>query len=428
MMKKKRTESSTKSISILKAIGPGFLLAGAAIGVSHLVQATRAGADYGFGLVWVLILACLSKYPFMQFGPRYTAATGNDLITGYRHLGKFAYWCYFGIIIGTMFAIQAAVTVVTAGLAEELFHLGWSPFLWSAVILAVCIALLFMGRYSGLDRSMKVIILVLTLATIIAVGLAFSPENYERVVHLRIPSYWNETGFVFLIALMGWMPIPLDACVWHTLWSKAKEKSNQKKLALKNTLIDFNIGFLSASFIGLLFLSLGALMLFGKNESFSGNSVEFSAQLIALYKATLGNWSAIVVAIGAFFTMFSTTLAVTDVYPRIMEGFVVREKKPPKNRNSRFYYKLFLFLVPGLALVILYISGDAFTTFIDFAAGLSFLASPFLAWFNYKLVTRKEFPKAVRPKRGFRLLSLFCFVVLVAFAGAYLYIKIAALG
>lgn len=31
--------------TILKNIGPGFLLAGAAIGVSHLIQATRAGAD-----------------------------------------------------------------------------------------------------------------------------------------------------------------------------------------------------------------------------------------------------------------------------------------------------------------------------------------------------------------------------------------------
>ena len=39
-----------------KKLGPGLLFAGAAIGVSHLVQSTRAGADFGLGLLWVLLL------------------------------------------------------------------------------------------------------------------------------------------------------------------------------------------------------------------------------------------------------------------------------------------------------------------------------------------------------------------------------------
>ncbi len=45
----------------LQAVGPGILFAGAAIGVSHLVQATRAGAAYGFDLVWAVVLALLFK-------------------------------------------------------------------------------------------------------------------------------------------------------------------------------------------------------------------------------------------------------------------------------------------------------------------------------------------------------------------------------
>ena len=34
-----------------KTLGPGILFASTAIGVSHLVQSTRAGAKYGFGLL-----------------------------------------------------------------------------------------------------------------------------------------------------------------------------------------------------------------------------------------------------------------------------------------------------------------------------------------------------------------------------------------
>ena len=39
------------------AFGPGILFASTAIGVSHLVQSTRAGANYGFGLLIFIIIA-----------------------------------------------------------------------------------------------------------------------------------------------------------------------------------------------------------------------------------------------------------------------------------------------------------------------------------------------------------------------------------
>ena len=48
-------------IKFLNKLGPGLLFAGGAIGVSHLVQSTRAGADFGFGLLWALLLINLIK-------------------------------------------------------------------------------------------------------------------------------------------------------------------------------------------------------------------------------------------------------------------------------------------------------------------------------------------------------------------------------
>ena len=87
----------------LKKLGPGLLFAGAAIGVSHLVQSTRAGADFGFGLVWALILVNLFKYPFFQFGPRYAMATGETLLDGYKKLGKGILVTYFVLTFATMF-------------------------------------------------------------------------------------------------------------------------------------------------------------------------------------------------------------------------------------------------------------------------------------------------------------------------------------
>ena len=140
--------------NFLKSIGPGLLFAGAAIGVSHLVQSTRAGADFGFGLLWALLIAALFKYPFFQFGPRYAAATGETLLDGYKKLGKGVLLISYCISFITMFIIQAAVTIVTAGLAEHLFGF-FDMVTWSLIITILSISILLIGKYKLLDNLMK---------------------------------------------------------------------------------------------------------------------------------------------------------------------------------------------------------------------------------------------------------------------------------
>ena len=97
-----------------KKLGPGIMFAGAAIGVSHLVQSTRAGADFGFGLIWALLLINLIKYPFFAFGVHYTSCTGQDLLTAFSKMGRWVLVVYFTLTLCTMFTFQTAVTIVTA--------------------------------------------------------------------------------------------------------------------------------------------------------------------------------------------------------------------------------------------------------------------------------------------------------------------------
>lgn len=54
-------------------------------------------------------------------GPRYAIATGESLLDGYLKLGKPILITYFVLNLATMFTIQTAVTIVTAGLAANLF-------------------------------------------------------------------------------------------------------------------------------------------------------------------------------------------------------------------------------------------------------------------------------------------------------------------
>ena len=184
----------------IQKLGPGLLFAGAAIGVSHLVQSTRAGADFGLGLLWALLLVNFFKYPFFQFGPRYALATGESLLSGYAKLGRGVIVTYFILSLLTMFTIQTAVTIVTAGLAVELFGISSNIVYWGIVITFLCATLLSFGRYGLLDRGMKVIIIVLSISTLIAAFLAFGQSKEIEWTQV-LPT--STTGFAFLIAFMG---------------------------------------------------------------------------------------------------------------------------------------------------------------------------------------------------------------------------------
>ena len=179
----------------IKNLGPGLLFAGAAIGVSHLVQSTRAGADFGLGLLWALLLVNLFKYPFFQFGPRYASATGESLLDGYKKMGNGILIAYFILTFATMFTIQTAVTIVTAGLASSLFgELGFDADfavkIWTIVVLIVCLALLIFGKYKLLDRLIKIIIITLSISTIAAVIVALSsnqaPISFTQIFHSTV--------------------------------------------------------------------------------------------------------------------------------------------------------------------------------------------------------------------------------------------------
>ena len=63
--------------SKLQAIGPGVLMASAAVGGSHIIASTQAGAIYGWQLAMIVVLVNLFKYPFFRCGAQYTLETGK---------------------------------------------------------------------------------------------------------------------------------------------------------------------------------------------------------------------------------------------------------------------------------------------------------------------------------------------------------------
>ena len=396
----------------LSRLGPGLLFAGAAIGVSHLVQSTRAGADFGWGLLWALLLINLFKYPFFQYGPRYAQATGETLLDGYYKLGKGYLWAYFFVNIATMFTIQSAVTVVTAGLASKLFGITSNIVYWSIMITVFCGVLLIIGRYQLLDKFIKIIIISLAISSVLAVTIAFVKNDNSLSFQQVFP---EGTGLLFLIAFLGWMPAPLDISIWHSIWTLEKNKSQQNKTTLKESLFDFNVGYIATTFLAICFVGLGALVMFDSELEFSSKGGVFAGQLIELYTSNLGEAAYGLIAIAAFSTMLSTTITTLDASPRAMSKTI----QLLFNRLKSSYFLWLLILSIGTIAIFLFLLSEM-GKLVQIATVLSFITAPLYAFLNYRLVISKQMPEKFRPNKELRILSIIGLLFLSGFTLFYL--------
>lgn len=389
--------------SWFKTLGPGLLYAGAAVGVSHLIQSTRAGADFGYQLVWAIVIAIILKYPTFEFGPRYAAATGKNLLHGYQSLGKWSVVLFFCLTLLSMFIIQATVTIVTAGLFAEIFNIHFPAWAISALILLVCCLILVVGKYSALDKTMKIIIITLSITTFSAFFAALIGDNQKHESLMNTFSFANKNHVLFLIALMGWMPAPFDISVWHSIWTIEKAKNNPF-VTFKSTMLDFKIGYWTTLFLSLAFLGLGAITLYGSGTELSANGSEFAKQLLTIYTINIGQWAYFIIAIAALTTMISTTLTCLDAQPRVMtETSQLIFGISNKQKENAYWFWLIILILGAVGILFYFLTN--MKTMIDVSTAIAFLTSPVIAILNYFVITGKTMPDDKKPSLFLKILS-----------------------
>lgn len=410
------------------AFGPGLLWAATAIGVSHLVQSTRAGASAGFGLAGVILLALVLKYPFFEYGPRYAAATGHSLVEGYARVGRWALWLYLTITVLTTGVVQSAVVMFTAYLVGFTLGLDWSLPVLAAGVMAPCAALLWWGRFRGLDLSIKIIVLLLGLSTLLAAVVSLPRADLSTVSIWPAGVVGSTVPFVFLLALVGWMPSAIDISVWSSLWTLAKNDTSGQICSVEAARHDFLVGYLGTAVLAFAFVTLGASVMFGSGETFAPEGTLFSTQLVELYSATLGAWTRPVVLVAVVLTMLSTTLTVLDGGPRAIERtiFVLRQRgsaQPLVSCGPIYWWSLVVLVSLTLAVMALFIGN--LTTMVDFATTLAFLTGPLLGYLNLRAVTSDEMPVEHRPGRPMLVLS---WIGIILLGGTGLFYLVSVVG
>ncbi len=406
-----------------KTAGPGILFASTAIGVSHLVQSTRAGADFGLLLLGFVIIVSLLKYPFFEYGSRYANVTQTSIIDGYKKLGKPVLWVYFLITIASMFFITGAVGFVTAGFFENLFGLEFLG-QWTIILLfGICVLILAIGKYNILDSLVKIVAIVLLISTVSAFLLVLWNGPIEPVENFIPRELWTSSGILFLLALMGWMPTALDLSAWNSLWTLERIKQTNYRPKLKETLFEFRLTYTITVILAVMFVTLGSFIFFGSGEELPNSGAEFANKILTLYTLTIGDWSYLIIAASAFAVMFGTIIAVFDGYSRALQRTVelLFTKKEKEIRTKfRSFYVLFLFVImAGSLIVVLQFAGNL-REIVDFATVLSFMIAPVIAIFNFRLVTGKFLDKDVQPSIWLKVLSFAGILFLTGFAVYFL--------
>jgi len=412
--------SSRGRAGLWASLGPGLLWAAAAIGVSHLVQSTRAGALGGLSLGGVILAALVLKYPFFEFGPRFAAATGKSLVEGYRAVGRWALWLYLIITLSTAAIVQAAILLFTASLFARAFGLTWPLALIAALMNIACALIVLVGRFRVLDRAVKAIIAVLAVSTVAAAAVA-APGLVPSSFHLLPRAVdGSAVSLAFVLALAGWMPSAIDISVWSSLWTVAKDRELGYRVSFRHVMTDFRIGYVGTGVMAFAFLLLGTVTMYQTGAEFAESGTAFAAQLVDLYAVTLGSWMVPVVYAAVLSTMFSTALTVIDGFPRALDRTiaVLRENGAAGETGSAYVWAL---IVLGLASTLIHLKFlGGMTAMVDVATIVTFITAPALGYINLRAVCLPEVPAEHQPGPGLRAFARISLLLLGGFAVVFI--------
>ncbi|ARU64755.1 divalent metal cation transporter [Histophilus somni] len=393
----------------LSALGPGILMASAAVGGSHIIASTQAGAIYGWQLAIIILLANLFKYPFFRFGVQYTLDSGNTLLEGYRQKGKSYLWVFFLLNVFSTVINTAAVGLLCAAILTFVLPISVPVPTLSLIVIGVSLFILLFGQYRLLDSLSKLIMIALTLTTLTAVIIALMRNGINGVASQDYiaPNPWSLSALAFIVALMGWMPAPIEISAINSMWVVAKRRIS--KISYEDGIWDFNVGYIGTAILAIVFLALGALVQFGSGETVQMVGGKYIAQLINMYASTIGEWAKALIAFIAFMCMFGTTITVIDGYSR-SNVECLRLILNKKQSSLRTLNLAILFAaLSGLAIIFYF--NNAVGPMLEFAMIASFVSTPIFAWLNLSLVLKGEH----RIRGGLFWLSIIGLVYLTAF-------------
>jgi Mn2+/Fe2+ NRAMP family transporter len=325
----------------LKYLGPGLILSASIVGSGELIATTTLGAEVGFVLLWMVIFSTFVKVAVQVELARWTIATGEPALTGYNkvppRIGRVGWVNVLWLVLALSKLLQLGGIIGGVAVAFSiLFPIGGpalggtSLAIWTCVLAAGSIAMLYSNNYTLIERGAVGLVVVFSFVTIlIALGLPATPFGYGASDIGSGLTFMIPAGALgAALAMFGITGVGADEITFYTYWCVEKgyarwvgpndgseewvrRANGWIKVMYKDALVSWVI----YTFGTLAFYLMGAAVLNPQGLVPQGN--EMITTLSRMYTDTLGEWASVVFLIGAIAVLGSTMWAAIPSWSRM---------------------------------------------------------------------------------------------------------------
>jgi Mn2+/Fe2+ NRAMP family transporter len=342
-----------KGLGLLLMIGPAFVWMGEAIGSGEVILSTRFGAVMGTAVLWVPATAIFLKYWMGLAGARYTVCTGEGMMDMFSRLPGPKNWAVWLVLLAQAFAatISTGGLAIASGTFVHALIPGLPAYLWSWILAALAVAVVWSGKFDALKRVMSILVTIM----ICGVGYVALKSAPELGVFLNglfgfqipdIPEWAFATGRISsnpwheLAPIMGWAGGGFASQVWYTYWvlgagygmahgrpygqaadvqalkQMTPETANKLRGWCRLVYADATTALMIGLAATLSFMTAGAMILGPRKVVPDGPSVAFD--LAAIFGAQWGRSGELLFILAGCTALFSTLIGQLAGWPRLL--------------------------------------------------------------------------------------------------------------
>src|SRR5438093_3747467 len=266
-------------------VGPAILVSVGYMDPGNWGTDLQAGAQFKYGLLWVVALASLMAIFMQIISARLGVVTGKDLAQccrdWYPKWTRWPNWLLSEVAIG---ACDLAEVLGSAVALNLLFHI---PLLWAVIITGLDVLLLLALQRFGM-RTIEAVILLLiaTIGVCYFIEIFILPETKPSFLEMGrslVVPHFGQAGMLYVaIGIIGATVMPHNLYLHSALVQSRKLQKDEPSVrrALRFNTIDSVAALAVAFFVNAAILVLAAIVFFGK-ESVAvarGHVVHFSAE------------------------------------------------------------------------------------------------------------------------------------------------------
>ena len=363
----------------MKRFGPGMLVAAAFIGPGTVTTASIAGANFGFVLIWALLLSCIITFVLQEMSSRLGIVSGLGLSESLNQSiqNSTTKLCLMGLVVAAIGAGNAAfevgnITGAAIGLNQII---GLSVPECSVFIGIIAFILLGTNAFKLIEPLLTVLVILMSLLFLVTM-MIIDVDLQEFMNGLMNPKISSES-LIMIMALIGTTVVPYNLFL-HAHFSKQKWKELEPSKALKYSRVDTAVAISLGGLITLAIMSTSAVAFFGSAVNISANNI--GEQLNPI----LGSYSNYIFSFGLFAA--GVTSAVTAP---LAASIAVTEALGWENDPSQKKFKLIWISIIGVGTLFAFLGTKPLEAIL-FAQATNALLLPIIAIFLFYIVNKTQ--------------------------------------